>query len=146
MTQNDYQSQENTEALLSKKAIYSILVGLSLLALSAFLLFGVMSVDLDCSRSPSGLVECSYTRNTPLIKTAAYTVLEPLAADVIEVRNKANISYNVELRAANISYTLPLLSAYDYKIAQAAANEVNAFLHSSNEKHFAKRFPEKRVD
>lgn len=145
MTQNDYQSQENTEALLSKKAIYSILVGLSLLALSAFLLFGVMSVDLDCSRSPSGLVECSYTE-TLLIKTAAYTVLEPLAADVIEVRNKANISYNVELRAANISYTLPLLSAYDYKIAQAAANEVNAFLHSSNEKHFAKRFPEKRVD
>ena len=105
-----------------------------------------MSIDLDCSRSPSRLVECSYARNTPLLQTAAYTVVEPLAVDVIEVRNKANISYNVELRAAHISYTLPLLSAYDYKIAQDAANEVKAFLHSSNEKYFSKRFPEKHVD
>ena len=36
MTQNDYQFKEETEILLSKKAIYPILAGLSLLALSAF--------------------------------------------------------------------------------------------------------------
>ena len=143
--QSSSQFQEDRELLFSTKAGYYALLGLSLLTLLAFLLFGTISTDLTCVRSSSSSVECSLVRNTPLLKMSALKILEPLAADVTEHRTKATTSYNVEIRAAHISYTLTLLSAFDYKVAQNAANEVNTFLHSSNESLFSKRFPGKQT-
>lgn len=146
MTQNNSHLKEEPERRLAQKEVYLMLAGFGLLALLAFLLFGIVSTDLDCSRLPSGLVECSYVQSTPLRQKAASNVLEPLAANVVEVKNKSYISYRVKLRSAQTSHTLPLLSAHDYNMAQAVANEVNAFLQSSNEKYFSQRFPEKRID
>jgi hypothetical protein len=55
--QSGNQSQEDREMLFSAKASYYILIGLGLLFLLAFLLFGTISTDLTCVHSLSGSVE-----------------------------------------------------------------------------------------
>lgn len=138
------QPQIGEERFLLEKAIYYGLLGLGLFALLGFLLFGTVSTDLDCVRSAVGLVECSLVHNTFLQNMNPIKIHNVLAVDVIEHQGKT-VSYSAEIRAENLAFTLPIASSYNYKIAQNAADEVNAFLHSSSTNSFTTRFPRKRL-
>lgn len=138
--QDNYRTRE---FLFSEKAIYYVLLGISLLVLLGFLLFGTTSTELTCSRSSLNSIECNLVRNTPLLKISPIKILDPLAVDVIRHRRKGTYSYSAEIRAAHVSYTLPILSTYNYDLAQDTANKVNDFLLRSDAASFFGRFPEK---
>lgn len=141
--QDNYQSQEEREYLFPEKAIYYVLLGIGLLVLLGFLLFGTTSTELTCSRSSLNSIECSLVRNTPLLKTNPVKIIDPLAVDVIRHRHRSYSSYSAEIRAAHVSYTLPILSTYNYNLAQDTADKVNDFLLRSDAASFFGRFPEK---
>ena len=142
--QDNYQSQEDTGFLSSKRGNYYIFLGICLLVLLGFLLFRTTSTELTCSRSFLNSVECSLVRNTPLLRMSSIKILDPLAVDIISHRHKATYSYSAEIRAAHISYTLPILSTYNYNLALDTAKKVNDFLLRSDAGSFFGRFPEKR--
>lgn len=141
--QDNYQSQDR-EFLFSEKAIYYVLLGISLLVLLGFLLFGTTSTELTCGRSlgPNS-IECSLVRNTPLLRMSPIKIFDPLAVDVISHRHKRAYPYSAEIRAAHVSYRLPILSTYNYNLAQNTADKVNDFLLRSDAASFFGRFTEK---
>jgi hypothetical protein len=141
--QDNYQSQEEKELLVSERLIYYVLLGISLLVLLGLLLFGNTSTELTCSRSYLNSIECNLVRNTPILRMSPIKILDPLAVDVIRHRHRGTDSYSAEIRADHVSYTLSILSTYNYKLAQDTANKVNDFLLKSDAVSFAKRFPEK---
>lgn len=137
------ESFKDMEVIFSEKLIYCALGVISLFALLGFLLFGTISTELTCTRSSHNLVECSLVRNTSLLTMSPVKILDPLAVDVIIRHHYRVTSYTAEIRLSNVSYTLPLISTYNYKTAQDVADQVNAFLHRSNAVLFSKIFPEK---
>jgi hypothetical protein len=141
--QDNHQSQEDNQFLFSEKWVYYVLLGISLLVLIGFLLFGTTSTELTCSRSYLNSIECSLVRNTPILRMSPIKILDPLAVDVIRHRHKGGDSYSAEIRAAHVSYTRPILSTYNYKLAQDTADKVNDFLLRSDAISFFGRFPEK---
>ncbi len=140
--QDNYQSQDK-KFFISEKAIRYVLLGISILVWLGFWLFGTTSIELTCGRSSLNSIECSLVRNTPLFRMSPIKILDPLAVDVITHRHKRTYSYSAEIRAARVSYTLPILSTYSYNLAQNAANKVNDFLLRSDAASFFARFPEK---
>jgi hypothetical protein len=133
----------NGEMLFSKKVIYWALGIVSLLTLLGFLLFGTISTDLSCIRSPLNSIECNLIRNTTLLRMSPIKILDPLAVDVIIRHHRRVTFYTAEIRMPNVSYTLPIISTYNYKSAQDTADTVNTFLLKSKSVSFSKRFPEK---
>lgn len=139
----NYQSQKDKESSFSEKATYYVLLGIGLLVLVGFLLFGTTSTELTCSRSSRNSIECSLVQNTPLRRMSPIKILDPLAVDVITHQRKGNYSYSAEIRAANVADTVKILSTYNYDFAQDTANKVNDFLLRSKAASFFGRFPEK---
>jgi hypothetical protein len=70
-------------------------------------------------------------------------IIDLLAVDVITHRHRNYFSYSAEIRAAHVSYTLPILSSYNYNLVQDAADKVNSFLLRSDAESFFGSFPEK---
>jgi hypothetical protein len=139
-----YQSQKDKGSFFSEKVTYYVLLGIGLLVLLGFLLFGTTSTELTCSRSSLNSIECSLVRNTPLRRMSPIKILDPLAVDVITHQRKGNdYSYSAEIRAASVAHTVPILSTYNYDFAQDTANKVNDFLLRSEAASFFGRFPEK---
>ncbi len=141
-TQQDNYHSQAVELPFPKQVIYSVLFGIGFLILSGFLLFKTTSIELICSRSSLNSIECSLIRNTPLLKMSPIKILDPLAVDVISHRQKGVNSYSAEIRVAHLPYTLPILSTYDYNLAQHTADKVNAFFLKSDAASFFGRFPE----
>jgi hypothetical protein len=135
------QSQKNRGFLFSKKVDTYVLLGMSLLFLLGLLLFNTTSIELTCNRTSLNSLECSLVRNTPLLRMNPIKILDPTAVDIVQYRHKSTYSYSAEIRAAHVSYTLTILSTYNYHLVQDTANKVNDFLLRSDAASFFEKFP-----
>ena len=137
------QDNHKSQFLISEKEVNYILLGIIILILLGFWIFSTTSIELTCSRSYSNSIECSLVRTTPLLKMNAIKILNPQAVDVIKHQNKGAYSYSAEIRADQVSYTLPILSTFNYELARDTADKINDFLLRSDASSFFIRFPEK---
>lgn len=141
--QDNHQSKEDKKCRFVEKAFYAVLIGIGLFFLLRFLLFEPVSAELTCSRSSLKSIACTLVRNAPLRRMSPIQILEPVAVDVITHKYKRNYYYSAEIREANVSATVPILSTYNYDFVQTPANKVNDFFLRSKAAYFYGRFPEK---
>ena len=138
-------SRMKEQILFSSKTKYYAAIAVGLLVLLGFLLYGTIRTDLTCTRSSEGLVDCMMVQSSRLLKMSPVQVHQPIAVDVVEHRgSKGRRSYSAEIRAANVGYTVSILTSFRAETAQDVADEINAFLHESQASSFTATFPKYR--
>jgi hypothetical protein len=98
--------------------IINLFIGMGLIAVLAFLLFGTISTDLTCIRS-SAVIECSLVRNTALLKMSKIKILDPQAVDITTIERhgmKSAAFYHAAIRAVNSSHRIELSNVAEVEV------------------------------
>jgi hypothetical protein len=137
----EYKLDPKLEAQFNRALSFrNIAILLAVIGLVWLLLVKVISVDLTCSRSLSGYVECGIVKHT-LIFEYTGKITEPVAADLDAILgNKGVFIYNAEIRTKSTTDALPLMSSRDHDHIREAVDKINSFLLSSNESSFSLKF------
>ncbi len=127
---------------------YLILLGLGVICLIAYLLFGTISIKIDCDRFAAQGPECTVVRQSLLLTMMPVRIPEPLAVDIskhhkpqLGSQDPYVITYKVEMRTTRYQYAVPIYSTRQFKIADHISTDVNNFLLHSQEASFSKRYP-----
>lgn len=127
---------------LGENVSYYFVIGIGLLLGLIFFLCSPNSVELGCTRSSLGILECRLERNTPLLKMNAIKIFEPLAVDVVEHYDSGSFPfYDVEMRSKQYSFNFKIIATRNDKKAQKVAKEVNDFLLRSDQTSFSGVYP-----
>lgn len=140
--------QKIREIATSDNRGHFILLFLVVIALIAYLLFGTISIRINCDRFAAQGPECTVVRSSLLLTMIPVRIPEPLAVNISEhhmrqseSNNPNSIIYKVEMRSARYQYAVPVYSTRQFKTAVNISKDVNNFLLHSQESSFSKRYP-----
>lgn len=136
---NSHFNQKISKVLTSDNLIYYIAVCVPTIILLINLLFGPIAVEISCSRSDHGTLQCSVVRETMLLTMSPVKIPEPLAVDMIK-SDETPYSYQLELRSTRYSYAVPLYSTRNFDVARNISTDINHFLLYSQDSFFSKKY------
>ena len=144
----NFQGKTKIDIYFWRQVLYALFVWalILLLIFLSTLLFWRNSIELGCTRSPQGIVECSIARSTYLRGTNIIAQIpQPTVVDIIVNKymnyRKGVQTYSLEIRSEYYPQPVTLITLKDRENSARIAKEINHFSFSSSESSFHGIYP-----